>query len=513
MLGRAMPSAVPLILATSLVAQAPRLGTVHFPTSQAGEAQEAFVEGVLFMHSFEYASAARAFQRARDLAPGFAMAHWGEAMTHNHPIWNERDRAGAIAVLERLGPGREARLARAPTERERAYLAAVEELWAEGPKAERDTAYSLAMEELVRRYPEDVEARAFYALSLMGLSQGVRMVPTYVRAGAIAAEVLREHPSHPGAAHYVIHAFDDPIHAPLGLTAARSYSTIAPDAAHAQHMTTHIFVAMGMWDDVVSQNEVAAGLTHWGPGHYTSWLGYGMLQQGRFDAARKHLERARANLRSPAPAGQRAYLATMRAHYLINTERWDDEPATWELDLSGAGTVSRAIDAFAVGYAALRRGDRQAAEQGAERLTTVAGGTPGAAPYGGQAGAAAVLSLVLRAALAETAGDLDQATRLLEAATALEDTLPVEFGPPDVVKPSHELFGEVLLRAGKPAVAQREFQRALELAPKRALSLRGLAEAARRAGDVKTAQRAARMLAEIWHAADAGITSDASTQR
>ena len=489
-----------LLLAPALAAQTPRLGTIDFPTSQSGPAQEAFIEGVLFMHSFEYSSAARSFQRARELAPGFVMAHWGEAMTHNHPIWNERNRESAMAVLERLGPSRDARLAKAPTERERAYLAAVEELWAGGPKAERDTAYSLAMEDLARRFPADVEAQAFYALSLMGLSQGVRVIPTYVRAGAIAAEILRMHPNHPGAAHYVIHAFDDPIHAPLGLTAARRYSEIAPDAAHAQHMTTHIFVAMGMWDDVVSQNEVAASLTHWGPGHYTSWLGYGLVQQGRFDAARDHLERARSNLGSPASGGRRGYLASMRAHYLINTERWDDPAAAWRIDLNGTSDVARAIDAFVLGYSALRRGERGAAEQAAKRLTAVAGDNPSAP---------AVLSLVLRAALVE-ASDLREATRLLEEATAMENGLPIEFGPPDVVKPSHELFGEVLLRAGRLGEAQREFQRALELAPKRARSLQGLVEAARLAGDAKSAERAAAALKGIWHSADADVASDSS---
>src|SRR5206468_1081313 len=131
------------------------------------------------------------------------------------------------------------------------------------------------------RFPADREAKVFYALSLLGLNQGVRDTTTYLRAAAIVEQVFRENPNHPGAAHLLIHCYDDPVHAPLGLPAARAYSKIAPDAAHAQHMTTHIFVALGMWDDVVSQNEIASGRdrTAWTPNHYTHWLGYGPLDR------------------------------------------------------------------------------------------------------------------------------------------------------------------------------------------------------------------------------------------
>src|SRR6185436_3261988 len=149
---------------------------------------------------------------------------------------------------------------------------------------------------------------------------------TYMRAGAIAEEVLRRNPDHPGAAHMVIHAFDDPAHAPLGLWAARAYSKIAPAAPHAQHMTTHIFLAMGMWDDVVSQNVIASGPDHehWHGNHYTSWLAYGYLQQGRYDEARALLLHARDNATLPLRQGERPALVMMRGAYLMATERWND---------------------------------------------------------------------------------------------------------------------------------------------------------------------------------------------
>ncbi len=496
-----------LLVATGGVrAQEPRLGSVEFPTSATGEAQRRFVQGVLYLHSFEFDAAADAFRQAQVADPAFAMAYWGEAMTYNHPLWGEWDDVAATAVLTRLGATREARRAKAPTERERMYLDAVEALWGDGAKSVRDTAYSVAMEDLIRRYPDDVEARAFYALSLMGLSGTVRAVPTYMRAGAVALQILAEHPSHPGAAHYVIHAFDDPTHAPIALPAARSYSQIAPDAAHAQHMTTHIFVAMGMWDDVVSQNIVAANLTWWGPGHYTSWLTYGLVQAGRFDAAEQYLADAHAALAGRSTPGSRSYLATMRAHHVVNTERWDDASLAWEIDLAGTWPMAQAMDAFTVGYAATRRGDVPLAQSSLDRLRRVVNEHPDERE-------AQVLRLELEATLLHRDGKREAAAALLREATAIEDGLPAEYGPPDVVKPSHELLGEMLLADGEARAAQWEFERALALAPKRARALLGLGRAALAGGDTQAGRRAYATLADIWHSADEALLELTEAQR
>ncbi len=462
------------------LAQAPRLGTITFPNSGSAAAQEPFTRGVLLLHSFEFEPAAAAFREAQTADPGFALAYWGEAMSYNHPLWGEWDDDAARAVLAHLGSTPAARRAKAPTPREQMYLDAMEALWAEGPKPQRDTAYALAMEQLVRAHPDDDEARALWSLSILGLSSTTRVVPSYMRAAAIAQEVFERHPNHPGAAHYIIHSFDDPVHAPLGLPAARAYSTIAPDAAHAQHMTTHIFLAMGMWDEVVSQNEIAAGLTNWSPNHYTAWLGYGLLQQGRHAAAREHLERARREMGSPGRPGQRWYLASMRAHHVINAEAWDDPMLGWTIDLSDAD--ARAMDAFTQGYAALRRGDRDAVTPQVARLQAVA---DSAVP-----GTARVLALNLTAAIAAEDGAFARAVELLREATAIEDELPAAYGPPDIVKPSWELLGELYLSRGRAAEAQAAFGRALALAPKRALSLRGLLAAATANGDKPVAARA-----------------------
>ena len=198
-----------------------QLGTITFPSSAPANAQASFVRGVLFLHSFEYESAAQAFRESQRLAPGFALAYWGEAMTYTHPVWNEQNVAKAREALSRLAPTPEGRRAKAGTRREQMFMDAIEVLYGAGSKARRDTLYAAAMERLATTFPDDDESQSFYALALLGLSQGVRNVPTYLRAGAIAEGVLKRNEDHPGGAHYTIHAYDDPMHAERGLHAAR----------------------------------------------------------------------------------------------------------------------------------------------------------------------------------------------------------------------------------------------------------------------------------------------------
>ena len=214
----------------------PELGKIDFPNSGKPAAQQAFIKAVLLLHSFEYSDAREAFQEVQRIDPAFAMAYWGEAMTHNHPLWRQQDREAALQALGKLASTPEARSARTPTDRERGYLQAVEVLFGDGDKVERDDLYSEAMRQLAERHPDDLEARSFYALSILGTAQGQREFSVYMRAGAVAEEIFDANPHHPGAVHYMIHSYDDPVHAPLGLRAARVYAKIAPAASHAQHM-------------------------------------------------------------------------------------------------------------------------------------------------------------------------------------------------------------------------------------------------------------------------------------
>lgn len=462
---RLILAAVLVCAARSLAAQT--LGRIEFPTSGAVAAQARFLVGVGYLHSFEYDSAAAAFRAAQRLDSTFAMAYWGEAMSYTHPVWNEKDSSAAREALVRLAPTAGARQALAPTERERGYLRAVEVLYGGGGKARLDTLYAAEMERLSAAFPDDDEARSFYALALLGLSQGERVVPTYMRAGALAQDVLRRNPRHPGALHYAIHAFDDPMHAPLGLHVARTYSQVAPDAPHAQHMTTHIFLALGLWDETIAQNVIAAGpdRTKWTPGHYTLWLLYGLLQAGRHDEARELLEVTHANS-SPRHAGS---LGWMAAHYLVDSERWSDPVAAWPVPAEGRGPMV-AAGAFARAYAAMKRGDTVELQ----RWRAVLGAR--AAHAGAEF--ERVLADMLAGAEASAGGRHGEAVRILAAAEEQVSIWPVEFGPPALLMPVPELLGEVLLAAGRHDDAAAAFSRALALQPGRWKALRGL-EAAR----------------------------------
>ena len=492
------------------VGSSARLGSITFPTSGVALAQDDFIRGVLWLHSFEYERAASAFRSAQSKDQGFALAYWGEAMTYTHAIWNQQDVPSGRASLARLGPNPAARAAKAPTPRERDWLAAVEILYGDGPKARRDTLYERAMERLAGRYPDDVEAQAFYALAVMGLSQGLRNVPSYMRAGAIAQAIFEKHPDHPGAAHYVIHAFDDPAHAPLGLRAAQAYSKIAPSAGHAQHMTTHIFLALGMWPEVVKQNEVAqeasigsADRSRWFAGHYTSWLGYALLQEGRFDDARAHLVLVQQNQGRSTRPDRTSALALMRAAWLTETERWSDSAAGWPLVSGSVPAYEVAFESFVQAVGALRAGRRTDAQRDLDALRgSIERARAAAQPVDPHVD---VIAAQLGAILLDDAGRTDSAVALLRKTAAAEDTLPVDFGPPVVVKPTHELLGELLLRRGKAAEAQREFTRALEQGPMRLRALAGLARAADAAGDSSSAEQARSALRASLAKADPGL--------
>lgn len=498
---------LPLLFPPPAVGQEGGLGRTEFPHSGPEEAHGPFLEGVLWLHSFEYARAREAFRAAQEKAPDFALAYWGEAMTWNHPVWFRQYPDEAREVMERLGPSPETRLARAGTEQERAWLETLEILYGEGPKAQRDTLYSEALAQMWDRWPDDENVGAFFALSILGTSHGGRDIPTYMRAAAVAEEIYERNPDHPGVLHYLIHAFDDPVHAPLGLRAARRYARIAGDAPHAQHMTTHIFVAMGMWDEVVAHNEIAAGPDRdlWRPGHYTWWLGYGYLQQGRWRDAEVYLEAMR-NATGADMATQVA-LARMRAEFVVNTRRWDHPALAWDIPTEdvryGFGSALAAADDWVQGRVALERGDPDGALAWAEALARRRSEAEAQGdPNDPTPGAARVMELQLLGLAARSSGRSEDGVALLREALELERSLPFEFGPPLVVIPSGEVLGEVLLAEGRALEAERSFRMTLEVAPGRWTALEGLARSQEALGDQAVARRTWQELSRHWHRAD-----------
>jgi tetratricopeptide (TPR) repeat protein len=518
---------LPAVLATALLAvptSAPgqdlRLGEVDFPNSGAAGAQASFARGLLLLHSFEYGEAAEAFRAAQEADPGFAMAYWGEAMTYNHPVWMQQDRDAAVAALGGLAPTaaereRLAGPAGGGTDREAAYMHAVNVLYGEGDgtpgdkaageKAGRDRAYAGAMAALQAAYPADPDAAAFHALALLGTAHGGRDFATYMESAGILEQVVDANPGHPGIAHYLIHSYDDPIHAPLGIRAARAYSEIAPDAPHAQHMTSHIFLALGMWDDVVAANEnslrvldadlSAAGRPPAACGHYNFWLEYGYLQQGRGADALRLLkecyDRVMETAGGDAPDADATPVgsyAQMLARFVIDadpTSRAESGPLGWPVDLSAA-PAARLTAEFARGWAAAERGDAAALEAAATgfaearvAIESARGDGAGEPADGAWAARADVLALELAALRASLAGDDDAAVARAREAAEAEEALPLEFGPPHIDKPARELLGELLLKAGRPDEAREAFQQALARTPKRAPAEAGLALAER----------------------------------
>ncbi len=480
-----------LFIALLLVLAAPafpqNLGALDFPNSGSKEAQGPFLRGVLLLHSFEYDDAAEAFRKARRADPDFALAYWGEALTFYRPVWNREELEKGREVLEK---GRKTRPADA---REQGYWNAVETLFGEGGREERWLRYSEAMGRLAGSYPRDHEAAALHAVSLFGTTGGTRDFRTYMKIASIAEDLYAENPTHPGALHYLIHAYDDPIHAPLGLRAARRYAKVAPAAPHAQHMPSHIFLALGMWQDCVSSNidswnSSEARVERKGLGsdergyHALWWLLYAYLQQGKLDAAREQLKIIEADAARSGSRQARSHHAYMRAHYLVESREWDAAPAPVRDD--GLEPAAYGANAFTEGRRMLHAGNAEKAREWLAKLQKKAADADGS---GYAAASLPVAALELEALILLDSGKGDAALRKLEQATKIEEKIAFRGGPPLPIKPSHELLGEALLQLSRPREAVRAFKLALERTPRRALSFIGLERAARAAGEEDTA--------------------------
>lgn len=494
------------VSAAPLAAQS--FGETSFPNSGNAEAQEPFLRGLLQLHSFEYRDAMESFQEAQRLDPDFAMAYWGEAMTHNHPIWQQQDREAALAVLARLAPTPDGQLATAGTERERDYFRALHVLYGEGEKEDRDDAFSVAMADLASRYPEDHDAATFYALAVLGTAHEGRDFTTYMKAAAIAEEVFAENPRHPGAAHYLIHAYDDPVHAPLGLRAARVYSEIAPSASHALHMPTHIYFALGQWEEATALNirsyEAARNATAArGEGlnghgwHALYWLHYSELQRGRFEEARRLFDLAQSIATDEPSSRGTSSLITMRANHVIETQDGSSDVAMLDLASDETSDALFIRDAFVRGWAALQRGDRESAVRAQDGIRSRIEET--------ERSEARAHALMLDALLALDAGETDSALESLTAATAVVDAMPLDFGPPSPVKPAHELLGDVLLSLDRPGEALEQYQHALTRSPGRVLSLMGVARAQNDLGDREASTAAWAHVGAIRASADPAV--------
>ena len=493
------------------------LGTVTFPTSGSGPAQDHFLRGVTIMHSFGWKEARAEFQAAQRLDPDFAMAYWGESLCYNHPLISEWDAETPKAVLRRLGNTPEERLAKAPTHREKGFIRAVEALvLGDGDTLTRRRAYMEAMGDLYDAYPDDEEVAAFYALSLlMSAGRGDEAMRNNVLAGSVALQLLDRNPNHPGAAHYTIHAFDDPVHAPLALPAAHVFARIAEKVSHARHMPSHIFIQRGMWDQVSASNQSAyeAAVDGYEPGdrlddmvHALDWGQYGDLQRGDYERAARWIELMEGIAERAGDNHLAATrLAEVKARYVIEREAWQPEPFTDQ---------NKATELLASGLGAVHRGDIDLAERIANRLAEKANEAASSDDlrfyYSLSDKPLKIMNREVAGLLEIARGNAEAGLALLSEGVDIAESMRPPNGAPNPLKPPHELYGEALLTAGRPEEALAVFERSLERMPNRPLSLRGLARAHAALGNAEEARETYAQLEAGWPSRDVAWRQEAA---
>ncbi|HYT65393.1 MAG TPA: tetratricopeptide repeat protein [Vicinamibacterales bacterium] len=519
------------LLAAATPVRAQKIGTVTFPNSGAAAAQKSFLQGIALLHSYEYSDARDAFREARRIDPGFALAAWAEGMTFSHFDWGSEDLPGAQAALARLAPTPEQRLAKAGTPRERAFGTAIEMFLAgDGSPIDRARTFAAAMEAYAVADPSDVEAAAFAArgaLYVLRYAPAAEQAQSAERAIALAERVVAMRPEHPGGIHYLIHATDSPRFAAKGLPAARLYDKIAPDAEHALHMPSHIFLQLGMWEDVAASNERswAASRTWLKRGnrsvaelswHSLAWLQYAYLQQGRYGEAKGLIDTAHGLL-DAVPASTLGNAIDVRYTIDALTFQYAAETGRWDRSLFSADNLPALIRDAAAKPSIREQGMANGAAYHAALASALSGVDPAVIRDAAVAMRGVVTGLksqdtrrtLLNAlatqieALAATASK-DDARAIailarLESETRDSGLLPL--GVPIAV-PTSELLGGLLLKTGRFEEAAAVYQRALTMRANRSAALLGLARARMGAGDRRSAADAYRRLLENWKRAD-----------
>ena len=467
-----------------------QLGTVHFPISCTASVQKPFARGVALLHSFWYEEAEKEFLDIAKDDPKCAMAHWGIAMSIWHQLWNEPDAQVIARGLSEVNTAK--KLSAKATPREKAYIAAIGAFY-RGFKLDPDRAkaYSDAMKKVYESYPDDHEAAAFYALSL--LASEPHHDETFANrkaAAAILEKLFAIEPDHPGVAHYLIHSYDKPQLAQLGIPAARRYAQVAPAAPHALHMPSHIFARVGLWQDDINSNLASVAATRrtaamgmGGEGHQfhaMDFLVYAYLQSGREADAAKVIEEIKTMPKMESMYGhdfdpQTNALSAFPALYDLELRHWSDAAA---LPLVAGGTdQDHDITLWARAIGAARGGDLTEAHKNlreidALRQKALADKNTDHAE-GMQQDYQEAEAWILHAE-----GDDDKAAGILRTLADKNDKLGDEPG----WIPAREMLADLLLEAKHPQQALEEYQTDLKLNPNRFNALYGAARAAEQAG-------------------------------
>ena len=496
------------------------VGKVNFPVSCSASAQEQFNRAVAWLHSFEYEEAEKAFKQVSLTDQKCGMGYWGVAMSNYHPIW-------APPTAEELKKGQEsiekAKSVGAGAQRERDYIAAIEVFYKDAGVLDHRTrafAYRDAMERLYRRYPKDREAAVFYALTLIatGMMANDKSYASEKKAAEILNRVLAAEPEHPGVAHYLIHSYDYPPLAHLALPAARSYAKIAPASAHAQHMPSHIFTRLGLWQEAIRSNLDAEASAKayaarnrmtgaWDEQlHAMDYLAYAYLQGAEDKKAEGVLNELNAIRRAEPENFKVAYAFTaIPARYALERRRWSEaaaltlRPSDFPWDRF---PWAEANIIFARAIGAARSGDTTSARHEVEKLAAIRQSlveVKGDYDWGKQ------VEIQLQAAtawLAQAEEKGEEALRLLRGAAELDDSTDKHPVTPGAPIPAREQLADLLLELNRPADALKEFEASLRNAPNRFNGVYGAAKAAMALGDQRKAKTYFSRLVELCPNAD-----------
>jgi len=478
------------------------LGRVVFPVSCAPEARTGFERAMALLHSFWWEEGGRAFRAVAAADSSCAMAYWGLALNFwGNPFVGgpsgDNLRQGATAASRALVLG-------APTAREQGFLAAVGALYRDyeaTPNPRRLLAYSDTLARVSRDFPADPEVAIYYALSLVATASP--MDTTFSRqrqAAAILNPLFRRFPEHPGLAHYIIHANDSPQLAALGLDAARRYAQIAPSAPHAQHMPSHIFVRLGLWDETIAANQRsldagieyarAQGLRGAAPEqfHALDYMVYGYLQEGRDSAARRTVAQGLAltGVLSSDALVMNYNRVAMEARVPLEAGDWA-AAARLPVRAAGQGGIEEALAHFARGIGAARSRDTSQARVEVAALGAIRAALAGQPGYNWSRIVGIEQQTVVAWSLIAV-GDTVGALREAKGAADLEDVTAKHPVTPGELLPARELEGDLLFTVGRYAAARAAYQATLRREPGRPRSLFGAARAAELAGDVAAAR-------------------------
>jgi len=488
-----------------------KLGRVQFKTSCTPEAQKQFERALAMLHSFFFPETVKAFSAIPETDPKCAIAYWGIAISQRpNPLVGPFDAATLKRGLDAIEKGK---AIGAKTQRERDWLAALEEFYKDYDQVDQTTRtknYEKAMERLAKKYPDDVEAKIFYALAL-NETFDQKTLDSLVKAANILEPLDRKYPDHPGVTHYLIHSYDFPPLAKRGVAAANKYAKVAPSAPHAQHMPSHIYTMIGMWEESIAANQrsvatareyvVRANLdgTLAGVPHAYDFMAYAYLQLGQDSKAEALIGETAAVKKIVGTRLASMALAAVPARYALERQDWQGSA---QLKPLGTGLpAGEAITHFARAMGAARSGDQAAAQADIEKLKEQRAALE-KANQSYWAEQVEIQILAAQAWLAHAQGNRADALKYMRAATDLEDNTEKHVAMENRLYPMRELLADMLLELGLPLAALKEYELSMRATPNRLRGWYGAAKAAEAVGDQQKAAGYYGKLAQLTRNAD-----------